>query len=699
MTQELPLLAFRAAVEPESLNEEKRTVEVVWTTGARVLRGFFEQYYEELSLDPNHVRMERLRSGAPLLDNHGGLFGGGLESVIGVVESAKLESERGVATVRFRRNETADEVFAAVKDGVLRHVSVGYRVHKMVKVEDGEGEIPVYRAEDWEPYEISMVPMGADAGAGVRSANVQTNPCEFLAEEKTMAKIRKSKNVQPATTAANARADEAEQEEPTDGDQDDGDTGDDDADEADDADSKGEADKRALVAQGMELERKRRRGIERWARALGIADQTFVTRHLEGGTEIVKFKVAALKQKEAEQKETHPDVGGPDIESVRGGDSCDKWVRGLTHWLLLRSTVSNMMADAAKKRGEAVPSLDPGEFRGFTLQDICRSYLERNGVRTAGLGGERLVVKALEYRAGGYHTTSDLTVLFGGVVHQTLLASYAVAPDTWRQFAKIGSVSDFRPHERIRVGTFGRLDKVNEHGEFKNKPIPDGAKEPISAHTRGNIVGITRQMLVNDDLGALTDLAARLGRAAALTIELLVYDLLNENSGLGPTMADGFTLFHANHNNISGGAGTTIGVEALDADRVLMAQQKDPENNEILDIRPRILLLPIGLEGLARVTVEAEFDVDAGDGTTPNRIKGMFPVIVGSPRLSGARRYLFADPNVIPTIEVVFLNGQQTPFLDTMEGWRIDGIEYKVRHDVGVGVVDWRGAVTNDGTP
>jgi phage head maturation protease len=142
VTREIPRLEFRALVSPDTLNEEKRTVDVIWTTGARVLRGYFDQFWEELSLDPKHVRMDRLNGGAPLLDSHDGYS---LDGVIGVVESARLEEGQGVATVRFAKAEDdprADKIFRKVKDGIIRNVSVGYQINKMEKVAEERARSP-----------------------------------------------------------------------------------------------------------------------------------------------------------------------------------------------------------------------------------------------------------------------------------------------------------------------------------------------------------------------------------------------------------------------------------------------------------------------------------------------------------------------------------------------------------------------------
>jgi hypothetical protein len=111
-SREIPRMELRAAFRPETANKENRTVELIWTTGARVMRGFYDRFYEELSLDAKHVRMDRLKSGrAPLLDTHDGYS---LASVMGVVQSARLNSKEGVCVVRFAKAEDdpeADKVF------------------------------------------------------------------------------------------------------------------------------------------------------------------------------------------------------------------------------------------------------------------------------------------------------------------------------------------------------------------------------------------------------------------------------------------------------------------------------------------------------------------------------------------------------------------------------------------------------------
>lgn len=671
VTREIGPLSLRAEVAPDSLDEEKRTVDVVWSTGARVMRGFWDRYWEELSLDPEHVRMGRLEGGAPLLDAHNGWA---LDGVIGVVESARLEGGQGIATVRFARaedDEDADKVFRKVKDGVIRNVSVGYRVHRLEMVEDADDEIPVYRATDWEPYEISLVPMGADAEAGVRAAEgAHRNPCEFIElDERTTIMAKMKNDPQGGAPAAPAAP----------------------ASDSQTAERSALVDEVAIRREAAEGERKRSAELRRVAKALDLPVE-FAERHVAEGTELEAFRGLAIE----ERAKRPPIVEAPGEPTITGGeDSRDKWLRGATAWIVSRSGMASHVAKAAKERGETV-TVDPGEFRGMSLLDLARESLERAGVSTRGMSKMQLAGEALAARGGGYAATGDFPILLENAMHKTLLAAYQMAPDTWTRFCKRGSVSDFRPHPRYRVGSFARLERVNEAGEFRNQAIADGEKESLTAETFGNIIAITRQAIVNDDLGAFVDLASRFGRAAKLSVEMDVYDLLKLNGGLGPAMADGNTLFHANHSNI--GPGAALSVAALDGDAVVMAEQTDPSGNEILNLEPAILLVARGLKGEALVLNAAEFDPDSTDASRkPNKVRGLFDDVVGTARLGGTRRYMFADPGIAPVIEVAFLEGQSEPFLETKDGWRTDGTEMKVRLDYAVGAVDFRGAVTNAG--
>lgn len=376
----------------------------------------------------------------------------------------------------------------------------------------------------------------------------------------------------------------------------------------------------------------------------------------------------------------NPVAHAPRLSTVE--DEADKRKTAVTAALMNRAGV---LTDA-----QAKASIGANPFRGAKLLDLARASVERTGRKTEGMSQMEVVAAAFT------QSTSDFPILLENVMHKTLLSAYATQPLTWNRFCATGSVSDFRAHNRYRLGSFGNLDTVTELGEFTHKAIPDGENASISIGTKGNIINLSRQAIINDDLGAFVGLAAMLGRAAARSVESDVYALLALNAGLGPTMGDTKTLFHADHGNI--GTGAAISVASIDADTVLMSQQKDISGNDYLALTPSVLLIASGLLSTARVINQAVYDPDTANKLQrPNAVVGTYSDIVGTPRLSGTRRYSFADPSVAPVIEVAFLDGASAPFIEMQRGFDVDGTQYKVRLDYGVGAIDYRGAVTNAG--
>lgn len=177
---DLPMATREAPIT--IVNAESRTIEVTWTTGAAGERFDWysgTRYIEELVVDDRAVRLGRLNAGAPVLDTHNRYSG--LSAMLGVVERAWIENGEGKASIRFPKAEDdpeADKVFRKVQDGIIRSLSVGYR---RLKIEvDKRKEPQVWRVVDWEPYEISFVPVPFDVGAQVRDEAEPKHRCEFI---------------------------------------------------------------------------------------------------------------------------------------------------------------------------------------------------------------------------------------------------------------------------------------------------------------------------------------------------------------------------------------------------------------------------------------------------------------------------------------------------------------------------------------
>ena len=145
----------------DAIDEEARTVELAFSSESPVTRWFGD---EILDHSPESIRLGRLNDGGAVLVDHDA------RDHVGVVESVVISADRmGRALVRFGKSARADEIWQDVKDGIRKSVSVGYRIHKMALESETDG-LESYRATDWEPYEISMVSVPADAMVGIGRA-------------------------------------------------------------------------------------------------------------------------------------------------------------------------------------------------------------------------------------------------------------------------------------------------------------------------------------------------------------------------------------------------------------------------------------------------------------------------------------------------------------------------------------------------
>ncbi len=172
-------------VRADSFNEDERTVEIIWAAGAAVKRYSYDEgyYIEKLSMDPKHIRLDRFKSGMSLLDSHESYS---MSKRLGSVlpGTVRIEGGKAYATVKLSRKQQAEELYQDLRDGHSFPVSVGYRTYAYEKKEGGANSLPVLTAVDWEPIELSAVPVPADSGAHSRSQPDGDLPeCEILTDE------------------------------------------------------------------------------------------------------------------------------------------------------------------------------------------------------------------------------------------------------------------------------------------------------------------------------------------------------------------------------------------------------------------------------------------------------------------------------------------------------------------------------------
>jgi len=350
---------------------------------------------------------------------------------------------------------------------------------------------------------------------------------------------------------------------------------------------------------------------------------------------------------------------------------------GITHSLLFKA---------------GLPGGEANEFTGANLQSLARDCLLQVGASVAYADSKQLVAAVLGMRGAvmsGAHSTSDFVEILANVANKSMLKGYSEAEETYHLWAAKGVLVDFKPQKRVDLNLFPSLAEVPEGAEFTAGSVGNRG-ETIQLATYGKTFSISRQAVINDDLSCFTRVPRFMGRAAKRTIGNLVYSVLTTNAAMADTVA----LFDATHGNLSGSNGAPT-VALLDAARSAMAKQKDlDEHATALNIAPKFFIVPVALGGVSRVLMTAEKDPSSTsqNASKPNHVAGMATVIADA-RLDGSptQWYLAADPNTTDTIEVAYLNGNETPMIDQQDGWKVDGVEFKVRIDASVKPLDFRG--------
>jgi len=570
----MEILTRKAPIAPATWDAEARTFDAVISTGAEVQREDLDgPYVERLALDQDWP------DSVPVLDAHNRWA---VSDVIGNAENIRREGDNVVATIRLSSREQVAGVAKDIADGILRNISIGYRVAEWRELEEDGRR--VREAVKWELVEVSLVPIPADQGAKVRG--IDDMP-ELENRERIDAQIRE-------------------------------------------------------LAQLAQL------GGE-WA------DEQIGR---EASVEDARAAAMAALEEKSKPVATVRSTGADTL------DDPDFRARAMGEALYSRVDPSHEPSGPAR------------QYAGLTVPELARETLRARGLSVTGMSASRVIERAL-------HSTSDFPAVLGDGLGRTLRRAYEQAPSGIRMVARQTTARDFRAKHRIQLSAGSELDKVNEAGEFKRGTLEE-ASESYKLDTYGKVFGITRQALVNDDLGAFADLARRLGMGAAAKEAQVMVDLLVANSGAGPTMSDGVALFHADHGNLAG-TGAALDETPLTDARAALRKQTGLAG-EYITVTPRYLLVPAELETageklLSTIQATKTGDVNPFDGLT----------LVVEPRLTDATAfYVIADPAQIDGLEFAYLDGEAGPQIDTRIGFDVDGVEMRVRLDFGAGFVDWR---------
>ena len=309
------------------------------------------------------------------------------------------------------------------------------------------------------------------------------------------------------------------------------------------------------------------------------------------------------------------------------------------------AVVHERMAEALACRATgAEPSEGARAYMTLGLSDMARLSLQRSGATgIATLGREEMLTRAM-------HTTSDFPNLLTSTGNRILMPAYQAAESPLKRLARQRTADDFRPISLVKLGEFGKLQRVTEAGEIKALSTGE-ATEGLQLETFGGIFSLSRKALVNDDLGAFARWAGMMGTAAAETEADQLVAILNEANGLGPIMGDGKRLFHVDHGNLAA-TGEALAVDPLSGARLALRRQKGLDGVSPISATPKFLLVPPELETAAEKLLA---ELAAATVNDQNPFSGKLTLLV-EPRLTETAWYVFADPAVLPVLEYAYLS-------------------------------------------
>lgn len=322
--------------------------------------------------------------------------------------------------------------------------------------------------------------------------------------------------------------------------------------------------------------------------------------------------------------------------------------------------------------------------RTTSLGEVLISAAEEGGYT----GSRRITAATLRPILAAAWATHSISGILSSTVNKFLLAGFNGVESGWRSISSVRSVNDFKTLTSYRLNGSMKFQPVAPSGELKNAGVSDESRT-ISASTFGVMTSVTRTDLINDDLGALTAVPQRIGRGGALT--------LNDTF---------WTEFQANHNtwytsgrgNLESAAGA-LSLNNLKKLATKFRKLKDPDGNPVA-VDPRILLVPADLEiAAAEIMGSALLVGGSSAGPNVNVLAGRYQVVSTSYLSSLEDYYLVANPADLPAMEVAFLNGVQSPIVETAEAdFSTLGVQMRGYFDFGVAKAEYVASVKGDAT-
>ncbi len=401
------------------------------------------------------------------------------------------------------------------------------------------------------------------------------------------------------------------------------------------------------------------------------------------------FETAALQAAIKEEKEIHDALtasgtpqGGGDMRIAGGEGEPER----------LQAALDKLFDCDVDEKHKTIPAFRSlrAAYTRITGDPDLRGIPSREGQRLGAAFMQMMNLPAA-------YSSSSFSFVLGVSMYKRLLKEYKrvdYREDALISFKK--NAENFKTQEIISVGYFGDLADVEpETGDYQEVAMPTDVEATYSVNQKGNILTVTRRVLLNDDLKSLTQLVSKLGRAARRTHAKRAWNKIIDNANY---KGDATALFHVNHGNLGGTTLTldATGIATLTARLQAMYAQTEQDSGEGLGLAPLYMWVPRELLEIAQ-GLNTRWE-----GTTANPHAGKFGPnherIICHPLFTDVNDWgLIADGNDVELLEAAYINGNQEPEFFVADNPTVgqmflaDKLQYKIRHEYEFEIADYRG--------
>lgn len=647
-------LMTRASIRaiPESARDDDRSVEFVLSTEQPVVMRTWEHGDINETLIASGVQIPDNRQ-VPLLDTHNRYS---VDDVLGSVREIRVEGKQVVGRAFFAKSQRAFDSFVKVRDGHVTDISVGYQNEDATLIPEGqratvagrEFEGPALVVTRWSLKEASLAPIGADSQAKARAEDQPATPAaravEQIQQEATPMPNETPIQSPPVPTADNKR-------------------------ELAEAVAKVQTEAKARTLEIME--------------ACRLANSADAEKFLAGDLtpdQVRKELLAQMSQK----------LTPVNVERVvtMGQDESTKFRAAASDALTLKA-----IGTLGRDQKPAAGADQMGRMSMFTLAQEC---LRRAGISHYQLSREEVLQSALGRRSSSSVpslNTGDFTYILADVAHKSMMLGWNYAQTTYQFWCRIGDLMDFKAARRVSLSDAPNLLETPEGAEVQ-QGVMTNTGESVQLVTYARKLCLTRQALINDDLGAFNTIFRAFGARAANLVNALPYAVLEANAAL----ADGGDLFNATAVTTAGGHANLASTAAISSTTLAtgiaaMFSQIAPQGCK-LNLMPKFLLTGAAYMTQAQISCGS---LALSDATYNSGVLNPFNVLtpIADANVPGNDWFLIADPSVADTVEVAFLDGKRAPTITEEETSPILGVDYTAYIDATAKALDFRGLYKN----